>query len=58
LQYLEDDLSDYITENPNLSTTENDKWINGKIDLLKYSIYTEDIPSITEDITELENMIN
>lgn len=57
LQLIEDDLSKYILENTDLSTTENDKWINGTIDLLKYSIICEDIPLITEHITSLQNMI-
>ena len=58
LEELEDDLSEYISSNPDLPTVENDKWINGRIDLLKFSMSTESISSITEHITELEKMIN
>lgn len=57
LEALEEDLDDYITENRDLATTENDKWINGKIDLAKYAMTTEDIPNITQYKTDLEEMI-
>lgn len=58
LQLLEDDLLEYMNDNPNLSTTDNDGWVSGTINLLKYSVSCEDIPLITEHIASLEKMIN
>ena len=54
---IENDLGDYILKNKNLPTTDNDRWINGEIDLAKYSLGTDKVASVTEHMDELKSMI-
>lgn len=57
LDEIENDLGDYILKNENLPTTDNDRWINGEIDLAKYSLGTDKVPSVTEHMDKLKSMI-
>ena len=54
---LENDLSNYILENKNLPTTDNDRWINGEIDLAKFSLGMDKVASVTEHMDKLKSMI-
>lgn len=57
LDEIENDLGDYILENENLPTTDNDRWINGEIDLSKYALGTDKVASVTEHMDKLKSMI-
>lgn len=54
---LENDLSNYILENKSLPTTDNDRWINGEIDLAKFSLGMDKVASVTEHMDKLKSMI-
>lgn len=53
IKSIGDELSEYILENQDLPTTENDKWINGKIGFL----FDEDVEELKENISDLQKMI-